>query len=280
MPEPQPPIISRAQWGAQPPKGTPIVVPWSQRTGVAIHHSAGPQSQTPAEIQRFHMDTNGWSDIGYNALVGEPGVLYIGRGFEIRGTHSAGENTSHDAVCYIGNTDIVTPSPAALSAIKWFYEECCRRAGRTLSRSGHGQLPGEATACPGDRLEIWIANGMPTGGGGNMELDSQLNGMEPRTVNDALTGALQLRNWLVNNPGTAGQGFPPPSSRGAALVDAALAILDGALVDAQAVADALAANEAFRQSIIDGVVAGIVQQPLNVSLEVSGTATGTATPAE
>lgn len=277
MPEPQPRIVSRTEWNARPPDSvTPVA--WSQRVGVAVHHSAGPQNQAVRSIQDFHMDTNDWSDIGYNALVGEPGWLYVGRGFDARGTHSADENTSWLAVCYIGNTNNVVPSPAALSAIRWFYEESNRRAGRTLKYSGHGQLPGEATQCPGDWLRSWVAQGMPTSGG-SMELSSQLTGMEPRTVNDALTGDLQLRNWWVNPPESTGQGFPPDGSRGDILIDAALAVLDGsAVVDAEAVAEALANNEAFVQNLADRIAEQITQRPMNVSLSVSGSASGTATP--
>lgn len=278
MPEPQPRIISRAEWGARPPKGTPIVVPWSKRTGSAIHHSAGPQSQSVRDIQNFHMDTNNWSDIGYNMLVGEPGVMYVGRGFEIQGTHSGGENVSHVAVCYIGNTDIVTPSPAALSAIRWFYEECCRRAGRTLSYSGHGSLPGEATACPGNWLENWLAQGMIIGG--SMELSTPLDNVTPtRTVNDALAGALQMRNAEVSPPDASGQGFPPAGSRGELKVRAAQIIIDvlGAGGDdlAQGIADALAGNEAWTQSLADRIAEQVTQQPITIEL----TGTGTPTPA-
>lgn len=278
-----PTIVSRTAWGARPPRSVATVA-WSDRTGVAVHHSAGPTSQTVRQIQDFHMDVKGWSDIGYNFLVDQAGLLYEGRGWTARGTHSAGENVSHVAVCWVGNSTAVEPTAVALATIRWVYDEACRLAGRVLQYSGHGQLPGENTQCPGDQLRTWIAQGMPTTEGGPMELSTQLDNVSPaRTVNDALAGSLQLRNWAVSPPESTGQGFPPDGSRGAVLVDAALAILDGsAVLDPQAVADALAGNEVFLDELADRIAARVTQRPMNVALSasLSGPVTGTATPVD
>jgi len=158
------PIVSRAGWNARPPSRAIQTVAWSQRTGVAVHHSAGSVNQTTRDIQNFHMDTNDWPDIGYNFLTDQAGNLIIGRGWDKMGTHSAGENISHVAICWKGNSNDVVPTPAALNTIRWVYEEACRLADRTLEVSGHGQLPNEATQCPGDHIRNWIAAGMPLGG--------------------------------------------------------------------------------------------------------------------
>jgi hypothetical protein len=159
-----PTIVTRAQWGARAPKGTISTTTWSQRVGVAIHHSAGPVDQTVRQIQDYQMDSNGWVDIGYNWLVDQAGRLYEGRQgtWLAIGAHSAGENIGWVSVCWIGNSSSVAPSAAALSTLRWVYDEARRRAGRALQVSGHGQLPGEATECPGSRLRAWIAAGLPT----------------------------------------------------------------------------------------------------------------------
>ncbi|MEU2292459.1 peptidoglycan recognition protein family protein [Streptomyces bacillaris] len=56
-------IVSRGSWGARAPKSV-VKVPASERRGFVMHYSAGPSSQTVRQIQNYHMDSNGWSDIG------------------------------------------------------------------------------------------------------------------------------------------------------------------------------------------------------------------------
>jgi peptidoglycan recognition protein len=54
-------------------------------------------------FQDYHMDTNGWSDIGYNFLVGGDGNIYEGRGWIRVGAHTPGYNINSMGICLIGN---------------------------------------------------------------------------------------------------------------------------------------------------------------------------------
>lgn len=153
-------VVSRKSWGARAPRGRQTV-PWSQRVGVAVHHSAGPTSQSVAAIQSYHMDVNKWSDVGYNLLVDQQGRVYEGRGWDVLGAHATGHNAGWIGVCWIGDATKVEPSPAAKRAVRWCVEEAQRRAGRKLQVRGHGQLPGQATECPGPAWRKWITAGMP-----------------------------------------------------------------------------------------------------------------------
>ena len=149
--------VSRAQWGARPPKNRSRI---SSSNGVYVHHSAGPESQTVKQIQNFHMDSRGWSDIAYSWLVDRNGTIYEGRGWGVAGAHTAGYNSSSHAVCYIGNTS-ASPAPAkAKASINAVIAEHNRRY-----RSGYVR-PHRAvasTACPGNDLAAWVAAGRPGG---------------------------------------------------------------------------------------------------------------------
>ena len=61
---------------------------------------------------------SGWSDIGYNFLVGDDGAIYEARGWTNEGAHASGHNGESFGICYMGNFDTDTPSVAALHAIK------------------------------------------------------------------------------------------------------------------------------------------------------------------
>jgi hypothetical protein len=123
-----PAIVPRLSWGADesirraPPSFAPAV-----RFSV-VHHTAGRNDYTRAEaaaivkgIQLFHVQSNGWNDIGYNFLVDRFGTIYEGRygGTEknVVGAHAQGFNTGSVGVALLGTYGSATPSRAAQDAI-------------------------------------------------------------------------------------------------------------------------------------------------------------------
>ena len=79
----QPPIVTRAQWGANEAwrGGSPRYAS-RVRFGV-VHHTAGTNDYTQAEakavvrgVYKFHTWTRGWSDVGYQFLVDRFGTIY------------------------------------------------------------------------------------------------------------------------------------------------------------------------------------------------------------
>ncbi|MCZ7413818.1 peptidoglycan-binding domain-containing protein [Streptomyces sp. WMMC897] len=171
-PEPSPEptgIITRGEWGARAPRSVTRTT-WAERTGFTVHYSYSPATTTPRSIQNYHMDSNGWDDIGYNFLVDDQGRIYEGRGWLTVGAHATGYNTSHIGVCFIGYNGDVTG--AAKNVIRGLYLHANGLAGKTLTATYHGGLPGNSTSCPGANLREWVLGGMdgldiPIGGGGD-----------------------------------------------------------------------------------------------------------------
>ena len=154
-------ITRRSEWGARTPRSR-YTTTWAKRTEFVVHYSEGPTTQTPKQIQAFHMDDRGWPDVGYNFLVSADGRIYEGRGWLVVGAHAKGHNTSGIGVCFIGRDGDATP--AAKASIRALYDEACRKAGRMLLIRGHGQLSGNSTDCPGAQLLTWVKAGMPAPG--------------------------------------------------------------------------------------------------------------------
>ena len=83
---PRPSILRRGTWGARPPK---YAYSYTRAGHVGVHHTASVDdfsASTRAEcaarlraIQAFHMDTNGWNDIGYAWVVCRHGDVFQGR---------------------------------------------------------------------------------------------------------------------------------------------------------------------------------------------------------
>nr|XP_034178569.1 peptidoglycan recognition protein 3-like [Osmia lignaria] len=154
----QPNIISRSEWGAKPPTGrvgnlgiTPSYV--------IIHHSATDGCTTQAicqsrvrSFQNYHMNTNKWSDIGYNFVVGEDGNVYEGRGWGKIGSHAPNYNSKSIGICIIGNFVNRNPNSAAINAVQNLisYGVSMGKITSTYTLLGHRQT--KQTTCPGDSL--------------------------------------------------------------------------------------------------------------------------------
>lgn len=76
-------------------------------TKVIIHCSATPPSMdVGAEtIRKWHVNGNGWSDIGYHFVIRLDGTIEKGRDIDVTGAHCKGNNTSSIGVCYAGGLD-------------------------------------------------------------------------------------------------------------------------------------------------------------------------------
>jgi hypothetical protein len=124
-----PPIVTRTAWGADETlrRAEPETAP-AVRYAV-VHHTAGPNSYTRAQapaivraIMAYHVQSNGWNDIGYNALVDRYGTVYEGRygGIDanVVGAHAKGFNTGSFGIALLGEFTSVEPTKDALAALE------------------------------------------------------------------------------------------------------------------------------------------------------------------
>jgi N-acetylmuramoyl-L-alanine amidase len=175
---PTPFIVPRASWGADEAivRATPSSV--DRLLFAVVHHTAGKSPATPAEsaalvrgIQRYHVLSNGWNDIGYNFLVDGFGQVFEGRGGGIDrnviGAHALGFNTGSTGVAVLGNFEKEVPTAELESTLAqllaWRLDVghvdplaavaavSTSGASRTL-RAISGHRDTGATACPGANL--------------------------------------------------------------------------------------------------------------------------------
>src|SRR5438067_2512556 len=127
--EAQPAILTRADWGADesirrgsPSYSSTVKVGFVHHTDTANSYS---MSQVPAMIRSiyaYHVQSNGWSDIGYNYLVDRFGRIWEGRYGGITkaviGAHTGGFNYDTFAASLIGSFGTAAPSSAMLAAVE------------------------------------------------------------------------------------------------------------------------------------------------------------------
>lgn len=71
---------------------------------ITLHCSASKNGERyPAsEIKKFHMEQNGWTDIGYHMIIQCDGEVENGRSLTRVGAHVEGANENNVGICLIG----------------------------------------------------------------------------------------------------------------------------------------------------------------------------------
>ncbi len=89
-----------------------------KKTHILLHHSATADSASVSwgAIRKYHVETNGWKDIGYHLgveKIGEHYEMLLGRAFDEDGAHCYQDDMNRIAlgVCFVGEFD-VTPPPS------------------------------------------------------------------------------------------------------------------------------------------------------------------------
>lgn len=57
---------------------------------------------TVQAVRKYHVEHNGWKDIGYHYLVYLDGSIHAGRPIDQVGAHCKGHNTGTIGICYVG----------------------------------------------------------------------------------------------------------------------------------------------------------------------------------
>jgi hypothetical protein len=179
----QPAIVPREQWGAE--NCVPRRSPEYGEVKVAfVHHTVSTNDYLPEDgpaavlaICRYHRNSNGWNDVGYNFLVDRYGTIYEGRAGGIDravvGAQAQGYNSQSSGIAVIGTHTAVPLEEATIASIaaliRWKLplhaqptagEVILTSAGGSSNRypSGtevtfqrvSGHRDGDSTSCPGE----------------------------------------------------------------------------------------------------------------------------------
>ncbi|MFD9971465.1 FG-GAP-like repeat-containing protein [Streptomyces sp. NPDC059013] len=128
VPAGAPAMTTRAGWGADESKvgGPPTYN--STTKAVFVHHTAGSNTyqcaDSPAIVRAiftYHVEGQGWNDIGYHFLVDKCGRIFEGRagGIDrpVQGAHTYGFNVDTSSVSVIGDYSTATTTPAIRDAV-------------------------------------------------------------------------------------------------------------------------------------------------------------------
>ncbi|MGY1454133.1 peptidoglycan recognition protein family protein [Streptomyces sp. SS8] len=179
---PRPGIVTRKGWGADERLRGPFLYTKTVRMAF-VHHTAmsndyscGQSASIIRGIYRYHVQSNGWRDVGYNFFVDKCGKIYEGRAGgvanPVMGAHTYGFNHDSTGIAVLGSYNSTNPSTAAVDAVSKLVAwklglHGVDPRGTTAMTSGGGKYPkgttvrlhtvsghrdGYVTGCPGDRL--------------------------------------------------------------------------------------------------------------------------------
>lgn len=115
------------------------------------------------EIRRWHVDDNGWADIGYHYVIDRDGQTAKGRPLENAGAHTQGRNANSIGVCLIGGHGSAVNDPFSDhfteeqdQALRVLIDSLQTRFPSIKKVSGHNDYTA-AKACPGFKVGRWLA---------------------------------------------------------------------------------------------------------------------------
>ncbi|MFD5316109.1 peptidoglycan recognition family protein [Streptomyces sp. NPDC127098] len=133
--------LSRAEWGADESlrfdeNGEPIgPLTYYPVQAITVHHTATTNEYTDAAaevraIYTFHIQTNGWTDIGYHFLIDREGLIYEGHytgddgipahdaeGNAVTASHVGGMNSGNVGIALLGTLVDQPPTDAARDSL-------------------------------------------------------------------------------------------------------------------------------------------------------------------
>ncbi|XP_067615319.1 peptidoglycan-recognition protein SB1-like [Eurosta solidaginis] len=152
-------LIQRNGWGARPAKESEANFKGSAPF-LILHHSYVPSAAYTNQdciaamqyIQNLHMDTNGWSDIGYSFAICGDSNVYVGRGYNVIGSHAPNYNSRSIGLLLIGDYVAQLPTQTMLAVTHDFIDYSVKTGNlqEDYILYGHRQVRG--TECPGAAL--------------------------------------------------------------------------------------------------------------------------------
>lgn len=129
---------------------------------IAIHCSA---TKTTAdigvkEIRKWHVEGNGWADIGYHFVIRRNGQVETGRALERAGAHVTGYNANSIGICMVGGINAAGKAESNYTDEQWAsLRELVIKFKNDYPKAvvqGHRDFPNVKKDCPCFSVKDWL----------------------------------------------------------------------------------------------------------------------------
>lgn len=100
------------------------------------------------DIRRWHVEEQGWSDVGYHYVILLDGTIQLGRDLNTVGAHVGGHNQNSIGVCYIGGKDGLDTRTTGQKASLVYLVATLKRMFKGTKVLGHRDFAGVQKYCP------------------------------------------------------------------------------------------------------------------------------------
>lgn len=139
------------------------MIPRHETTLIVIHCSATRPAQDIGvpEIRRWHVQDNGWCDIGYHFVVRRNGAIERGRLQHLQGAHAPAANAHSIGICLVGGIgDRGQPennfTHEQFASLKTLIYGLWLEYSTITGVCGHRDLSGVKKACPSFDVAEWL----------------------------------------------------------------------------------------------------------------------------
>ena len=167
----KPKIRDRDDWGADESLGSTDPSIADEATAAIVHHTAGANDYDAEDvpailrgIHTFHVEGQGWDDVGYNMFADKYGRLWEGRAGGLSkavvGAHAGGYNTGTFGISVLGTFESKAPPQKTLDAVSGAIAWKLSLSGTSVDakttvagermRTVIGHRDVGTTSCPGD----------------------------------------------------------------------------------------------------------------------------------
>ena len=112
------------------------------------------------EIREWHVQGQGWRDIGYHLVIRLNGLIETGRPLDQAGAHVAGHNADSVGICLVGGLGENGRPEAAFAPEQWAALRAklaeLKNAFPGAHILGHRDFPGVTKACPSFDVKTWL----------------------------------------------------------------------------------------------------------------------------
>ena len=130
---------------------------------IVIHCAATKPSMDigSAEIKKWHVEENGWDDIGYHHIIKRDGLIEAGRPIAFKGAHAPSANSKSIAICLVGGMSEDGGAENNFTLFQFLsLKDLIKRLLMTNPNIkeivGHCDIQDNKPNCPGFNLKEWL----------------------------------------------------------------------------------------------------------------------------
>ena len=135
-----------------------------KKTELIVIHCAATKTAMDigaTEIKKWHVDDNGWDDIGYHYIIKRGGLVEVGRPEAFQGAHAPAVNSKSIAICLIGGMSEDGDAENNFTIEQFLsLKDLLKRLLMTNSNIqeivGHCDIQDNKPNCPGFNLKEWL----------------------------------------------------------------------------------------------------------------------------